>query len=172
MVGEEKEREKPQVIVRSESEDVEELRGVLSAVSDFIAQLKDSVREFIDMLSSSLDGEKIGREVAEFYRQLKESGVPDEVATEMTKKFFEERMKAAPKIGSLIDAFKDMLTWKEKYKGREGEDVEENIERLEQTKEMLKDLNLPEEKRRDIEEKIDVALRVLKELRKEKKKER
>ncbi len=164
MVGEEKEREKPQVmVVRSESEDVEELRGVLSAVSEFITQLKDSVKEFIDMLSSSLDGEKIGREVAEFYKQLRESGVPDELATEMTKKFFEERMKAAPKIGSLIEAFKDMITWKEKGREERREDVEE---KLEKTKETLRELDLPDEKRREIEEKINAVLGVLRELKK------
>ena len=69
-----------------------ELKYVLSAVSDFIKEIREPLKELIDMVMRILSGEKLGEEVASFYKSLVESGVPEDMAKDMTKKYFETRI--------------------------------------------------------------------------------
>ena len=138
------------------SEDAQEVHEILSAVSEFIAGLKEPIKEFLDMLLSSLDGERLGKEVAKFYRELKESGMPEEMIREMVKEFFKRKLEAAPSLGSLAKMIGDALSSKGKLlKGIRGgvsgvpEDVVKRLDEIEKV--------VPEEYRgkiREVKEKL------------------
>lgn len=86
------------------SDDVEELREVLEAVSDFLDKLGSRLKSLLDSVMESLDGAKLGREVGEMYKSLKEAGVPEEVAIEMTREFFKRKMELAPTLSSVLQS--------------------------------------------------------------------
>ena len=129
-----------------DEEDIENLNRVLNIVADFLNQIKDMAKEFIDMFASSLDGSKLGREVAEMYKSLVEAGMPPEKAMEFTEKFFNAKLEASPKMSKLIEqlqtAFSGLVSgkkWKtphviveksgEEFKVKvEGEEEEEQKE--------------------------------------------
>ncbi len=69
-----------------------ELKYVLSAISDFIKEIREPLRELVDTIMKTLSGEKLGEEVASFYRNLIDSGIPEDMAKDMTKKYFETRI--------------------------------------------------------------------------------
>lgn len=87
-------------------DDVAELKEILGAVSEFLASLKQPIKELLDTIAQSLSGEKLGREVASFYKQLIESGIPEDMAKEMTKEYFRKRLESAPNLGSLMNMLK------------------------------------------------------------------
>ncbi|GEM_PF-712760 len=91
---------------KEEERDVEELKEVLSAVTEFIASLKEPIKELLDTMAQSLNGEKLGKEVASFYKQLVESGIPEDMAKEMTKEYFRKRLESAPNLGSIMNMFR------------------------------------------------------------------
>ena len=93
-----------------EKNDVEELRSVLQAVSEFLGGLAKPLEEIMETLLKTVDGSKIGAEVAEFYKRLKEAGVPEEQALEMTKEFFEKRTKILDIVSSLGDFIKKEMS--------------------------------------------------------------
>ena len=99
-------------------EDAEEIREILSAVSDFLKELKDPIEKLINTLLSLLEGEKVGRDVAAFYQKLKEAGVPEDLATDMTRRYFEERVSTLniiKKLGELAASSKSgHFTWRER----------------------------------------------------------
>ncbi len=134
-----------------ELSEVEELREVLNAVSEFLANLKQPIKELIETTMSILDGKKLGEEVASFYESLVDKGVPKELAEEMTKEFLKRKLNSIPNIGDFIKSFKHATL--------KSTDVslEDAIKRLEKLKN-----NVPPEERKDIEE----AINVLKNLRK------
>ncbi len=146
MSGESKELRRKYV-----SEDAQEVHEILSAISDFIAGLKQPIKEFLDMLLSSLDGEKLGREVAKFYKELKESGMPEEMIKEMVSEFFRRKLEAAPTLGSLAKMISDALSSKGKIlkgiKGEVPEVPEDVVKRLDEIEKIV-----PEEYRGKIRE--------------------
>ena len=143
-------------VVRKEgrSEDAEEVREILEAVSEFIGSLKEPIKELLDTMMASLDGKKLGEEVAKFYRELKESGMPEDVIEGMVKEFFRKKLEAAPNLGSLMEALRSAIGKPHKRFGgvafRVG-DVDEKIKLLEELKELK-----PEKK-----EEIDKVIRML-----------
>ena len=84
-------------------EDVEELRMLLKVVKDFIRDLKDPLKDLFRVVAEMADGERLGREVAAFYRELA-SSMPEDVAREMTREFFQWRLRSIPSIGELISS--------------------------------------------------------------------
>lgn len=130
-----------------EGEDIETLSKLLSVVADFLNQLKGMVKEFIETFASSLDGSKLGREVAGMYKSLVEAGMPPEKAMEFTEKFLNAKLEAAPKMSKLIEQlqamFSELMSGKkwgaprviveradEEFKVRiEGEEEENRVER-------------------------------------------
>ncbi len=92
-------------------EDVEELKAVLGAVSDFLQSLMEPVKGLIDATTSALEGGKLGREIAEFYSSLKESGMPEEMIRDLTREFFREKLKAIPNISNLANLIGDYLKY-------------------------------------------------------------
>lgn len=103
-MAEEKEGEKRTL------EEVEELRGVLGAISEFLTGLREPIKELIDTLMSALDGKKLGEEVAEFYSKLRDSGVPEDLAEEMVRDYFKKKLEAAPSIGDFVEDLRKVIS--------------------------------------------------------------
>jgi len=77
MIGEEGERRS-----KKKEEDVEELREVLSVVSKEVPAL---IKGIIASVFSEEAGRDMGRAAAAFYKELKEAGMPEDVAVKMTE---------------------------------------------------------------------------------------
>ncbi|HDM92796.1 MAG TPA: hypothetical protein ENG69_05325 [Candidatus Korarchaeota archaeon] len=101
-----------------EERDVEELREVLSAVSEFLDKLPELIKKVIDALYSKDFGEKMGESVATFYKKLKEAGMPEDMVNQMTREFFERSMILDRVIKEIAGAIKREISG-------EGEEVEE-----------------------------------------------
>jgi len=74
------------------SEDVKELHEILEAVSSFLNQLNKIAKDLLFTVYSGDFGERVGESVASFYKKLKESGLPEEMAREMTLRFYNDTM--------------------------------------------------------------------------------
>lgn len=70
-------------------DDVQEIKEVLEAVGDKIPNLLKGV--FAAISGGEEDPEEFGKKVAAFYKQMLESGMSEEKAFELTKKFMEGR---------------------------------------------------------------------------------
>jgi len=77
MIGEEEERHS-----KKKEEDVEELRELLSVVSKEVPAL---IKGIIASVFSEEAGRDMGRAAAAFYKELKEAGIPEDVAVKMTE---------------------------------------------------------------------------------------
>ena len=141
--------------MEEDEEDVEELREVLTAVTDFIKGLKEPIRDVLEMITSSLSGERLGKEVGTFYQSLRESGIPEEMAKEMVQDYFRKRLESAPDLKKVMEIFTTSFRGgklPQPLKGEEG--LEGIIRTLEQVKELK-----PEKK-----EKVEKAIQLLKSL--------
>lgn len=121
----------PKVRIEAEDEDekdIEELREVLKAVSDFIESLKKPLEELLTMVMEQLKGEALGKDIAEFYKSLIDVGMDKKIVEEMTKSYFDERLKAANVIGTLVESLG-------KWKGFKSEELAEKIKELKKLKE-------------------------------------
>jgi hypothetical protein len=78
----------------SDWEDVEVLRGVLKAVSDFLKDIREPLKGLMDFALGSIDGERVGSDVARFYQKLREAGVPEDLAAQLTRDYFKARMES------------------------------------------------------------------------------
>lgn len=76
-MAEEKEKRR-----KEEVEDVEELREVLSVVSKEVPAL---IKGIIASIFSEEAGRDMGKAAAAFYKELKEAGMPEDVAVKMTE---------------------------------------------------------------------------------------
>jgi len=133
------------------SRDIEELREVLNAVSEFLMNLKQPIKELLEMTMSALDGKKLGEEAASFYESLVSKGVPRELAEDMAKEFLKRKLESVPNIGDFVKSFRH-ATWKHALWN-----LDEAIGVLEKLKDKV-----PPENRKNVEE----AISTLKGLRK------
>jgi len=101
-----------------EERDVEELREVLKAISEFLKEVKEPLGDLLKMLTESVSGEKLGKEVSMFYKSLVESGVDQQTAKEWTERFLDEKLKSLPSMSFL----KDLLSERSKVRHREEEE--------------------------------------------------
>ncbi len=69
---------------KSSTEDVEELREILSVVSKEVPTL---IKSLIASVFSEEAGRSMGKAAAAFYKELKDSGIPNEVALKMTEDY-------------------------------------------------------------------------------------
>ena len=72
--------------------DAEEVRKLLAAVSEFLSSLGPMLEGILGSLLKAVEGERLGREVASFYRELREAGFPEDAAMEMTREYFQKRL--------------------------------------------------------------------------------
>jgi len=101
-----------------ESSDVEELRGVLKAVSDFLKDIKEPVSDLLSTLLGTISGDKLGDDVAKFYKRLKEVGMPDNEIRDLTRRYLEQRL-------ALSQMLNKILSFMETHRGRRIEIKEE-----------------------------------------------
>jgi hypothetical protein len=95
-----------------------ELKEVLGAISEFLSGLSGPLERLIDTFLRAVDGKKLGADVAAFYESLREAGMPEDLAAQMTKEYFEKRLTAFD-IAKLVEKFirKEVL---EESGGEEG----------------------------------------------------
>ena len=111
---------------KSAKEEAEEVKEILSAVSTQVPALIKSV---LASVFSEEAGRSMGKAAAAYYKELKESGMPGDVAVKMT----EDYMKTFTSLGSLLQNIGSSRRHGEK-KGEDfgeeiGRRVRENVER-------------------------------------------
>jgi hypothetical protein len=80
---------------RRSHEDAEEIGAILSAVSSEVPGL---IKNIIASVFSEEAGRNMGKAAGSFYKELKDSGIPAEIALRMT----EDYMKTFTSLGDLI----------------------------------------------------------------------
>jgi hypothetical protein len=80
---------------KSSTKDVEELKLVLSTVS---TELPALIRNIIASVFSEEAGRNMGKAAAAFYKELKDGGMPDDKALEMT----EDYMRTFTSLGDIV----------------------------------------------------------------------
>ncbi|MGB9676553.1 MAG: hypothetical protein ACPL0C_05135 [Candidatus Bathyarchaeales archaeon] len=105
-----------------EKEDVEELREVLSVVSKEVPSL---IKSIIASVFSEEAGRDMGKAAAAFYKELKEAGLPEEIAVRMTENYVSV-------FTSLGDVMKKAVGGKESIKGTKiskemGEEISKKV---------------------------------------------
>lgn len=122
MIDEEKEHRKKGM------EDAEEVKAILEVVSKEIPAL---IKGIVGSVFSEEAGRDMGRAAGAFYKELKESGMPDEVAVKMTENY----ISVFTSLGDIIGKFS---------KGKKpSSDIEKEIEK--KIKEKLAEKGLEEE---------------------------
>ncbi len=113
-----------------EEEELETLREIFAAISGFLRDIREPLKDLINILVDALNGEKIGKEVAAFYNTLIKNGVPEELAKEMAKEFFNKKLESAPSVSKMLSSFTDMMRKPKiivRKEGKEGEEPREDI---------------------------------------------
>jgi len=90
---------------RERVSDVEELRDVLTAVADFLKEIREPIEGLLESLLGSLRGDKLGEDVANFYKRLKEAGMSDDEVRDFTRRYLEQRLM----VGDLISKFISLM---------------------------------------------------------------
>ncbi len=106
---------------KTPAEDAEEIRQVLSAVSTEVPAL---IKSIIGSVFSEEAGKSMGRAAAAFYKELKESGMPDDVAVKMT----EDYMGVFTSLGDILKRVGKK--GKVFISTEEGEEIGKEIEKL------------------------------------------
>jgi len=103
------------------AEEAEEVREILSAVSTEIPAL---IKSIMGAVFSEEAGRNMGRGAAAFYKELKDSGMPDDVAVKMT----EDYIKPFSSLGDLLKGVgrKGKVT----ISTEEGEEIGKEIKKL------------------------------------------
>lgn len=99
-------------------EDVEELREVLSVVSKEVPNL---IKSIVQSVFSEEAGRDMGKAAAAFYKELKESGMPEETAVKMTENYILV-------FTSLSDVMKKAVSGEKRGRGEElGEEISRKV---------------------------------------------
>jgi len=139
MIGNSEERER-----KKEMSDVEEVREIFGVFSKEIPAL---IKGVIASVFSEEAGRSMGKAAAAFYKELKESGMPDEVAIKMTENYISV-------FTSLGDLMKKFTKGKEKPTKLEKE-IEEIVEEaVEEAREKGVSEGLEKEIERRVKEKL------------------
>lgn len=106
MVEEKERKEEP----REEEEEEEEgdkdllyISELVRATGELIDRIRDMIKDVIETTIRELDGARLGKEVGELYRSLREAGVPEEEAMAMAKRFFEAKLNSMPNLAALLE---------------------------------------------------------------------
>lgn len=95
-----------------ELEDIEELKGVFSAIVNFVRELREPITDLIQSLMKAVSGSELGEDVAAFYKKLKETGLPEEMALSLTKEYLEARLNVIRNLGEMMTKFTSAKRWK------------------------------------------------------------
>jgi len=106
---------------KTTAEEVEEVRQILGVVS---AQVPALIKGLVSAVFSEEAGRNMGKAAAAFYKELKDSGMPDDVAVKMT----EDYIRVFTSLGDILKRVgkegKSVISTKE------GEDIGKEIEKL------------------------------------------
>ena len=80
---------------RRSHDDPEEIKAILSVVSSEVPSL---IKNILSSVFSEEAGRSMGKAAGAFYKELKDSGMPDEVALKMTQDY----METFTSLGTLI----------------------------------------------------------------------
>lgn len=83
---------------------MEELRAVLSAVSEFLKDLTPMLKNLLETFFGSLKGEELGREAGLFYKNLVEAGIDKDKAVHLTEQFLRTKMDQLSAVANLLKA--------------------------------------------------------------------
>ncbi|MCS7365631.1 MAG: hypothetical protein NDF54_09355 [archaeon GB-1867-035] len=113
---------------KKEFEDIKELKGVFSAIVDFVKELREPITDLIQSLMKAVSGSELGEDVATFYKKLKETGLPEEMALALTKEYLEARLSIIRDLGSMMGKFTSAKKWR-------SEEISELIRKAKEAKE-------------------------------------
>lgn len=100
------------------SEDAEEVKAILGVVSKEVPAL---IKGIVGSVFSEEAGRDMGKAAGAFYKELKESGMPDEIAVKMTENYISV-------FTSLGDIMKKFEIGK-KHPSEMGEEIEKQIKK-------------------------------------------
>lgn len=106
---------------KPKKEEIEELKQVLGTVSDMVPNL---IRGIVSSIFSAEAGKNMGAAAANFYKELKAAGMPDEVAIKMT----EDYVHTFTDIGKLIQEATKRGGLGIKQAEKTGEDIQKIVE--------------------------------------------
>lgn len=106
---------------KTAADEAEEIRQILGAVSTEVPAL---IKSIVSAVFSEEAGRNMGRAAAAFYKELKESGMPDDVAVEMTQDY----IRVFTSLGDILKHVGKKGTISVSTK--EKEKVEKGIEKL------------------------------------------
>jgi hypothetical protein len=107
---------------KTAAEGAEEVRQILSAVSTEVPAL---IKSIIGAVFSEEAGRNMGRAAAAFYKELKDSGIPDDVAVKMTEDYIGVFTSLGDILKRVVKKGKVIIPTKE---GEEiGKEIEERI---------------------------------------------
>ena len=92
---------RPGSIMGGDEEDIEELQKLFDVIISFLGEIGPQIAQTISSILEAYPGAKVGKEVADFYKKLKEEGVPEDLAERRTEKYFES-IDIMGKISKLI----------------------------------------------------------------------
>jgi hypothetical protein len=125
------------------SRDAEEIKDILGAVSTEVPAL---IKSIIGAVFSEEAGRNMGKAAASFYKELKDSGMPDNVAVKMT----EDYVSVFTSLGDLLKSQgKGMTISSGKGKGI-GDEIEKRVK--ERVKENLAERNKEEDEEEEEED--------------------
>jgi uncharacterized membrane protein YheB (UPF0754 family) len=101
-------------------EDVEEVKELLAVVSKEVPSL---IKSILGSVFSEEAGRDMGKAAAAFYKELKNSGMPEEVAVKMT----EDYVSVFTSLGNVLSGLGKR--GKRKITAKEGEEIGEEISR-------------------------------------------
>lgn len=113
-MGEEREHEKRSM------DDPEEVKAILGVVSKEVPAL---IKGIISAVFSENVGRDMGKGAAAFYKELKEGGMPDEVAVKMTENY----ISVFTSIGDIMKKFGKAGKMKISSDSELGKEIEEKI---------------------------------------------
>lgn len=104
--------------------DIEELKKVLEVVGEKVPPL---VTGLLNSVLNKQNAEDYAKQVSSFYKELRESGMSEEHAMELTRSFMESRdpMSVIRKILSDSDIRSDIFSGKKRKAEREEEDEDD-----------------------------------------------
>ncbi|MET1159570.1 MAG: hypothetical protein ABWW65_01280 [Thermoprotei archaeon] len=86
----------------SEVEEIRAAKEVIESIGTLIDRVKDAVRDILSTALTSLDGKKLGEEIASMYKQLKEAGMPEELVNDIVKDYYNRKLSLIPSIDELL----------------------------------------------------------------------
>ena len=118
-----------------------ELRAVFTAIEEFLRNVVPSVKDFISTILEPLNGAKLGKDIAEMYKALKESGMSEEMINKIIDKYLQKRLEELPTVTTLLKPLSEAISKGTKLgTARAAKGISGVKEKLEEIKEVAKEI--------------------------------